>query len=215
MRKHRFEVLKLFLFVFISLLIVGFFYQYFLDTGELLHSFYAENYVQEQIEEIIEQQQKWRWLGYVTIPLFILIRTNLVALCLSTVSFFYNTENELKFKQFLRIALLGEFVWILVGVVKFGYFYWYETDFSFLDFQQYYPLSFTNYLDLETLEPWLIYPLQTINLFEVLYFFVLVAGMHKLLKENYWKSFEKVAVGYGTGLVIWLGLVMFLTLNMS
>jgi uncharacterized protein YqgQ len=31
----------------------------FLDIEELLSNFYAENYVQERIEEIIEQQQKW------------------------------------------------------------------------------------------------------------------------------------------------------------
>ena len=205
----------LFFYLIIGLVAIAYVFKSALETEELLYSFYAENYVQEQIEEILEQQKKWWWLGYAVIPLFVIIRTSLVALCLSIVSFFYNTENELKFKQFLRIALLGEFVWILVSIVKFVYFYLFQTDFTLVGFQQYYPLSFTNYLDLETLEPWLIYPLQTINLFEVLYFFVLVAGMHKLLKENYWRSFEKVAVGYGTGLLIWLGLVMFLTLNMS
>lgn len=83
------------------------------------------------------------------------------------------------------------------------------------DIQQFYPLSYINFLDIENIEPWLIYPLQTINLFEIAYFFVLVYGVHKLLKNNYWKSFEITAASYGTGLVIWLGLVMFLTLNLT
>jgi hypothetical protein len=120
-----------------------------------------------------------------------------------------------KFKDFFRIALLGEFVLVLVGVFKFGYFYFIKTDFTLKDLQQYYPLSYVNFLDVENLEPWLLYPLQTINLFEITYFFVLVYGLHKLLKNKYWKSFEMVTVSYGTGLVIWLGLVMFLTLNVT
>jgi hypothetical protein len=136
-------------------------------------------------------------------------------LCLSIGVFFYDTENKIKFKQFFRIALLGEFVLLLVGYFKFTYFYFIKTDFTLADIQQYYPLSYTNFLDVATLEPWLVYPLQTINLFEIGYFFVLVYGVHKLLKNKYAKSFEMVAVSYGTGLIIWLGFVMFLTLNLT
>jgi hypothetical protein len=120
-----------------------------------------------------------------------------------------------KFKDFFRIALIGEFVLVLVGFFKFGYFYFIKTDFTLQDLQKYYPLSYINFLELEKLEPWLLYPLQTINLFEIAYFFMLVYGLHKLLKNKYWKSFEITAVSYGTGLVIWLGLVMFLTLNVT
>ena len=41
------------------LYLVSFLMKTFLDIEELLSNFYAENYVQERIEEIIEQQQKW------------------------------------------------------------------------------------------------------------------------------------------------------------
>ena len=141
----------------------------------------------------------------------------MVAICLSVGNFLYNINETTspKFKQFFRIALIGEFVLLFVGVFKFGYFYFIKAGFTLLDIQQYYPLSYINFLDIESLQPWLVYPLQTINLFEIAYFFVLVYGMWKLLKNKYWKSFEIVAVSYGTGLVIWLGLVMFLTLNMT
>ncbi|WP_139959415.1 hypothetical protein [Flavicella sediminum] len=199
----------------ILLSLVVFLTKIFLSTDELLYNFYAEIYVQEQIDDIVERQQKWWWLGYAIIPLFVIIRSSLVAFCLGITVFFYDMENTFKFKQFLRIALLGEFVWVLVAIVKFAYFYWFQTDFDLVAFQQYYPLSFINYLDVESLDSWFVYPFQTINLFEVLYFFILVAGMHKLLKSNYWKSFEMVAVGYGMGLLVWLGLTMFLLLNIN
>ncbi len=207
------------LFYFISVLfalfIIIYLTKYFLNTDELLYNFYSEKLAQEQVEKLLETQQKWAWIGYAVIPLIILIRGSLVALCLSIGVFFYDMEHKIPFKRFFRIALIGEFVLVLVGYFKFGYFYFIKTEFTLQDLQQYYPLSYINFLDLEKIEPWLIYPLQTVNLFEIVYFFVLVYGMYKLLQNKFGKSIEITAISYGTGLVIWLGLVMFLTLNMT
>jgi hypothetical protein len=196
-------------------IIITYFFNKFLATEEVFYNFYSEQLAQEQINQLLESQQKWAWVGYAIIPLLILLRTSLVALCISLGLFFYDTENKIQFKQLFRIALLGEFVLVLVGYFKVFYFYFIKTDYTLLDVQQFYPLSYTNFLDLSKIAPWLIYPLQTINLFEIAYFFVLVYGMHKLLRNKYSKTFEMVAVSYGSGLVIWLGFVMFLTLNMT
>lgn len=186
-----------------------------LNIEQLTTNFYSEQLAQEQLDQFIESRQKWSWLSYVLMPLVILIRVSLVSLCLSVGIFFYNTESALKFKQFFRVALVGEFVLLWVGVFKWVYFYAIQHTFTLEDIQQFYPLSYINFLEVESLQPWLVYPLQILNLFEVTYFFVLVYGMHKLLKNKYWKSFEITAVSYGTGLLIWIGLVMFLTLNIS
>lgn len=192
-----------------------FFTKHFLTTNNLIYNFYVENFAREQVLEILDSQKKWRWVGYTIIPIVIFFRSTMVTICLSVGVFFYDIENKLKFKQFFRVALLGEFVLVLVGYVKLGYFLFFRTSYTFEDVQQFYPLSYINFLDISNLESWLIYPIQTINLFEIVYFFVLVYGVHKLLKNNYWKSFEIVAISYGTGLVIWIGSVMFLTLNLT
>ena len=187
-----------------------------LNTEELLYNFYSEQFAQEQLEQLIAAKEKWAWVGYVIIPLLILIRSSLVALCLSVGLFFYeNEEKEPTFKQLIRVALLGEFVLVLVGYFKLFYFTFIKTNYTLQDLQQFYPFSYTNFLDIESIQPWLVYPLQTINLFEIGYFFVLVYGLHKLLQNKYAKSFEIVAVSYGTGLLIWLGLVAFLTLSIT
>jgi len=203
-------------FILIFLLIsITVLFQHLLDVEELVHNFYSEQLAQEQIEKLLESQAKWAWLGYAIIPLLILIRSSLVALCLSVGAFFYEMERKIPFKDFFRIALAGEFVLVLVGYFKLGYFYFIKTDYTLLDLQQYSPLSYINFLDLGKIQPWLVYPLQTINLFEIAYFFVLTYGLWKLLKNKFSKSLEIVAISYGSGLLIWLGLVMFLTLNMS
>ena len=206
---------NLFIINFILSLLAVIFLKNVLNVDDLVYNFHSEQITQEQLDKFIENKKRWEWVGYVILPILILIRTSLVTLCLNIGLFFYDTENKIKFKQLFRIALLGEFVLVLVGFVKLLYFLFIKTDYTLQDIQQFYPLSYINFLDIENLEPWLIYPLQTINLFEIAYFFVLVYGVHKLLKNNYWKSFEITAASYGTGLVIWLGLVMFLTLNLT
>lgn len=213
----RINNLGLLFLVTLFLGVFAFLAKHFLNTEELIYNFYSEQLAQEQVEKLIQSQEKWAWLGYVIIPLLVLLRSSLVAMCLSIGNFLYNLNatKTIKFKHFLRIALLGEFVLLLVGLFKFGYFYFIKTEHTLQDIQQYYPLSYIHFLDIEKLQPWLIYPLQTVNLFEISYFFVLVYGLWKLLNNKFSKSFEMVAVSYGTGLLIWLGLVMFLTLNMS
>lgn len=212
--KSKSNYLLFFLLIVFNLIIV-FFTNYLLNTNDLLVNFYSEELAKDQLEQFLESQQKWAWIGYSILPLLILIRTSLVSFCLSIGLFLYDIENKINFKQFFRIAVIGEFVLVFVGVFKSLYFYFIKTEYSLQDLQQFYPLSYINFLDVENIEPWLVYPLQTINLFEITYFFVLVYGMHKLLKNNYWKSFEITAASYGTGLLIWLGLVMFLTLTIS
>lgn len=204
---------QLFFLIIPLFLLVTFLSQNFLNSEELTYNFYAEQLAYDQIEQLLETQKKWEWVGYAVVPLIVLIRSSLVAMCLSVGLFFYDDENEYKFKKFLNITLWGELVLVSVGYVKLIYFAFIKTDYTLKDIQQYYPLSYTNFLDLEKIEPWLIYPLQTVNLFEITYFFVLVYGLHELLKNNFWRSFEITAVSYGTGLAIWLGLVSFLTLN--
>ena len=201
-----------FLVVFFSLILTVI-SKYLLNLDELTYISLSEEFSKQQIENYLKLQSKWNWVGYIILPLVILIRSTLVSICLNIGFFFYDFTNKIKFKQFFRIAVIGEFVLLTAGIFKLVYFI--KTEFSLEQLQQFYPLSYTNFLDISKLEPWLIYPLQTINLFEIAYFFVLVYGFHNLIKKKYIKSFEIVAVSYGTGLLIWIGLIMFLTLNMS
>ncbi len=54
----------------------------------LISNFYSEQLAQKQLENLIENQKKWSWLGYAIIPLLVLLRSSLVALTLSVGNFF-------------------------------------------------------------------------------------------------------------------------------
>ncbi len=205
--------------LYLFFLVIGlFFLTIYLSTNilsseQLVYDFYSELLTEEKAEELIESSKKWWWVSYALIFIIVLVRSSLVALCLSIGLLFYDMERDLGFKKIFNVALTGELILVLVGFFKIFYFVFFKENYSFQDIQEFSPLSYISFLDITKIEPWLIYPLQILNLFEVGYFFVLVYGLHRLLNNKYWKSFEIVALSYGTGLTIWVGIVMFLILN--
>jgi len=48
--------------------------KHFLKTEKLLYNFYAEQLAKDQLQKLLSAQQKWAWVGYVIIPLMVLIR---------------------------------------------------------------------------------------------------------------------------------------------
>jgi len=188
-----------------------------LNTDELIFNSLGEQLTPVQIHKLLQSQEKWAWMGYAIIPLLIFVRTSLVATCLSIGYYLYhiNDLKAMKFKYFFNIAIQAEVVLLLVGVSKLVWFNYIDTTFTLQDLQQFYPLSVVNFLDMQNIDTWLLLPLQTLNLFEVVYWFALAYGLFELIKGKFWKSFEITMVSYGTGLVIWVVCIMFFTLNMS
>ena len=89
------------------------------------------------------------------------------------------------------------------------------TDYTLEDFQHFYPLSAANLFAPGELEPWWLYPFQLINVFEIVYFLVLAILLGKSLNITTGKAGEFVLKGYGTGLLLWVLVVVFITLNFS
>ena len=77
------------------------------------------------------------------------------------------------------------------------------------------PLSLMRFFDPSTIEPWLIYPLNTMNIFEVLYFLMLSSLMAEAIQIKFRKAFDLVFVSYGSGLLLLMVVQMFLILNNS
>jgi hypothetical protein len=120
----------------------------------------------------------------------------------------------LKFKRVLNVTIVAEFIFLVPAFIKLLWFLFVETNFTLRDLQYFYPLSALNMFEQEQLEPWLVYPLQVFNLFELIYWVVLAYLLSKEFPElDVNRSMGVVVGSYGTGLVIWVLLVMFLTLT--
>src|SRR5699024_3499561 len=141
------------------------------------------------------------------------IKTQIIAGVLGIGAYLFN--KKIKHIALWSIVLKAEFIFLLVGVLKVVWFYFFQTNYTLENVQYYYPLSMLSVVGNDNLEPWYIYPLQTLNLFEVVYWIVLALLIDKKLKENSSSGIKIVASSYGPALIICVVSIMFFTLNLS
>ena len=204
---------SLLLVLLIILNIMAFVSNHLLVSDTLYFNNFAEQLTYEQIENIILRNKEWGWSGYILLPLLILVKITLVASCIS-IGIIFLTIN-LPFRQIFRLVLEAEFIFLLPMLLKILWFLFIQTNYNLQDLQYFYPLSALHFFDYNTLQPWLLYPIQLLNVFEVLYWIVLSRGISKIIQRDLDKSFEVVLASYGTGLLFWVAVVMFITVSFS
>lgn len=189
----------------------------YISTDSKIFDFLAKDYPSSVVQNYMESQKKWWWVSYVTTPVLIVIKVLLVAFCLNFVKIISEKLEDVQFRDILTVVLIAEFVFIIAGFYKFFNFYLIDTDYTLETLQTYYPFSLINYKEAISTEKWLAYPLQLLNVFELMYWGVLAWGIWQLAdkKISYQRSLGYVALTYGVGLLFWVGVVCFLILSVS
>ena len=100
------------------------------------------------------------------------------------------------------LQYLVEFIWLIYN--KKHYEPYYLFNFSSLSlYQLYHPVDLPSYL---------VYPMQTINLWEVLYILTIIFVAKKLTKNQIPKLGRTLAIAYCLGLLSWFVMVTFINL---
>jgi hypothetical protein len=71
------------------------------------------------------------------------------------------------------------------------------------------------WLDKDTVPRWLWYPLSVVNVFELLFWLMLAAGLAWRMERGVRASLGFVALTYGTGLALWVLFVVFLQIHLQ
>lgn len=202
-------------FIYLSLLsvLMGLAFQHLLVSDSLYYNSLGDQLSYERIRILIVQGERWKWLGHVLVPVIYSIKLSLVASAMSLVS--YLTTNRFHFKHFFGAAIFGELVFLLPVLIKLFWFLFIQTDYTLQDLSIFYPLSVLNITGTENIPSYLLYPLQTLNLFEIVYWFLLAYGVADATGFPIKRSFGLVMSSYGVGLLLWVVLVMFLTITYS
>lgn len=195
------------------MILLSFIAQEFLVSDNMYYATLGEQVSYERIDEMLALQEKWEWVGYAFIPIIYLLKFSLIAMCLSVGVLLGNLK--ISFNKLFQIALIAEAVFLLPAFIKIIWFMLIKTDYGLEDLQYFYPLSLLSIFDVEKLAQWWIYPLQLLNFFELVYWFVLSYGLHMVLKKSVKDMLGVVLSTYGVGLLLWVVLVTFLTVNMS
>jgi hypothetical protein len=119
------------------------------------------------------------------------------------------------FKKFFTVAVYAEFIFLIPVVSKIIWFLFFDNDYTLKDLQYFSPLSAFSFLNPKEIEPWLVYPIQLLNLFELLYWLALAYQLKDVLGKSFKASLGFVAATYGVGLFIWVVLITFLIVTIS
>lgn len=190
-----------------------FFFNQFLFTKEVYYSSFQDQLDNGRIEELFNFNAKFAWIGFLFIPLWLILKNFVVGLCLQVGLLLNNTK--LKFGITFKIALTADFIFLLPQLLKLCWFLIFKTDYTITEVQQFYPLSALNLFKQENLPLLLIYPFQTFNVFEILYWILLAGGIKEALNTDINQGIRVVFSGYIPALILWIVCIMFISISLN
>ena len=141
-------------------------------------------------------------LQYLSIPLYYLWKFTVISFVLWIGCFMFGYK--ITYGRLWQIVLIGETLFLLPDFIKTAWFMFIQTDPTFWDVKAFYPLSLMNFFDYELIENKWHYPLKSINLFEIIYWFMLVYLIHFSAKKKISYAYGIVFSSYVLFLFIWL-----------
>lgn len=214
MRKLQFQDVNktaLFLLLILMLVFISVLSEIFILHENLYYDYFRDKLNYDQVTELLHLKSKWSFLSYILIPFIYFFKFLVLSLWIMTgiILFGYKTT----FTRIVHATILAEFVFLIpsfLGLIWFGFV---KTDFSLMDMQYFQPFSLLNLFDPESLDSWMIYPLTSINIFQIIYAFVLAVGIGNAIEKDYKTSLLVTIPIYLSGIFIWVVFVTFLTIS--
>jgi len=141
-------------------------------------------------------------LQFLAIPLIYTYKVTVIAFILWVGAFMFGYK--ITYKQMWRVALVAETVFLLPEFAKIMWFILMDHQPDIFEIRYFYPLSLINFFDAEIISPQFHYPLKAANLFEILYWFVLIEAVHLTANKKWNYAMAIVFSTYVLGFIIWL-----------
>jgi len=141
-------------------------------------------------------------LKYLSIPFVYLWKFTVIAFVIWVGCFMYGYR--VTYAQSWGVVIAAEFIFLIPEILKILWFIAIDTDPNYNDIRAFYPLSLIHFFDYETLPTRWAYPLRALNAFEVVYWFLLVEGIHHYARKSKKIVWLIVACSYILIFVLWL-----------
>lgn len=172
---------------------------FFDNSGEYLAG------IPQQESDVFSVLQKYIYLSAI---FYLSVKVLLVALIISTALFL--AEQQVSFSRALNIAILCEYLFLVPAALKIVLFKFDYPDGTLAEWHKMYVFSALSITG-EVSPDWY-YPLQTLNVFEIGYWFLLAYGIFKATDLTYDESLKIILLSYVPALLIWVTIVTFCTL---
>jgi hypothetical protein len=145
-------------------------------------------------------------LRVVSVPVVYLWKFTVIGFVIWVGSFMFGYR--VTFSQCWSIAIVSEFIFLLPELIKIFWFLFIETDPTYDEVRKFYPLSLISFFDYYQIDKRYAYPLRALNLFEIVYWFALVSGIHFFARKEKKMAWFIVLGSYGILFFLWLGFYM-------
>jgi hypothetical protein len=180
-------------------------------TDEVYYNTLGEQLTLERIKQVLDAQKKYVWIGYVLVPLMIVIQAFLITLCLNVGVILLDWK--IPFRKLYGIVIKSSVTFLLYKLVIIFVLLMVDVD-KVEDMMKADKFSLLSLLGQNSVPKWMYYPFQTVNVFEIIFVVLLGYGI------SYLKDEEKPRIGfvlstYGVGLIFWVLFVVFIMINIG
>ncbi|MBE0677352.1 MAG: hypothetical protein IH592_01175 [Bacteroidales bacterium] len=127
--------------------------------------------------------------------------------------FFNDLHKEITMGKIFKVVIVSELVFISASIVKLLWFIFFAGNYILDDMSFFYPLSLINLFSRTEVASYWIYPLQTVNIFQLLYVLLLALGLSRISSIKKEAADKVVLATYVPGIVVWVALIMFLSID--
>jgi hypothetical protein len=193
--------------------VTDFLVQRYIFTAKVYYNSFGEQLSMTQINTIVVNKDN----SFFFVSIIEVVLLFIKCLCMAAVlqCGLYLRRIEINFDDILKIAVIGEFIFLVPQIIKFLWFYYSKETYTVDDLKTFFPLSVLNFFDDQKISLLWYYPLKTINIFEVMYWFVLAFLISPLLKKNFNSSLNIVLSSYLPALLVWISFIMFLVVTLN
>ena len=141
-------------------------------------------------------------LKYLSIPFIYLWKFTVIAFVIWVGCFMYGYR--VTYTQCWGVVIGAEFIFLIPEIIKIIWFMTIETDPTYNEIREFYPLSLISFADYSEMDKRYAYPLRALNVFEVAYWFLLVNGIHHFARKEKKIVWLIVACSYILIFFLWL-----------
>ena len=209
------DVRRLFLnngFLFILIASLSYLVAYIGDISVFTERFYIgllteAKYPPDEIARIKEFNTQMGWVFDLFEPITLLIKFSVIAVCLFAVA--YLKDIKLSFEDIFRAVILAEVVFIVAAVIRIIWLGIHAQDIDLIYYRTFSPLALVNiFSDLVGKYPFLIMPMRSLSLFQIMYVFVLVYLMGKSCDLKLSQSWRIVVISYFFLYTLYVGVLV-------
>ena len=181
----------------------------------VFYNTYSEQLTYERAIALFENTKRLSWIGYVILPVLLLIKITLISTVIFIGLFLMDNSNLVTFGKIFGVVIACELVFILAGFSKLLWFCFFAGNYDMNELTFFYPLALSNFFNFSDIDRIWVFPLQTLNLFQFAYILFLSLGLQIRSGVPRAVAEKSVLISYLPGLILIISLIMFLSIGKS